>query len=507
MIRFQNFEKLQNEYLKNVYVPTSQSLSAIDQSESTTNAINDVASMSSAIDNAAINVHTDYPTRMFSPISINTSSDKSVENTSQEKTFHVKGDPLKKFLTSKTSRVQQGNDKIHDPTFNTLNTLNQDLIANSVMEIDVNSLMASGILTYNAWDYVEKGLLELDNYFCDDIAKLSAVDTLSQAKLIFDNVQSDSQSLRYFHRKLNFLYDYGIIPRSTCSDKLEFILRTNLTKLLKLKGYWNGGSRKSGRSQKDMISERLEISKNALKIVNSILYNLQFYALSNFVFLYHDTLVMYHKQGKEQTEERQHIISLIEKGLAVKDDYRLKIHDLRHLIKQIKNYSEKMEHANGFTYRKALNPYMNEWVNYYNEQKMNFVGSDMHNLISEVTQQRKYIQSEVTLLEERKSTLKILQDDINRRKRKIKEYEGETNISDMIMNEHKKIRITEDEIDQMNRNINQPQLKLIHLEVRLLNELAQERKSLLQGLNVPNHNIAKSLMAWLDPQSTQVTRI
>ena len=70
MIRFQNFEKLQNEYLKNVYVPTSQSLSAIDQSESTTNAINDVASMSSAIDNAAINVHTDYPTRMFSPISI-----------------------------------------------------------------------------------------------------------------------------------------------------------------------------------------------------------------------------------------------------------------------------------------------------------------------------------------------------------------------------------------------------------------------------------------------------
>ena len=148
---------------------------------------------------------------------------------------------------------------------------------------------------------------------------------------------------------LNPLFNYGDIPRTKCTRQYESMLYKDISKLQNLKSLVEkGGSRQSGRTQKDIMFEIVENSKHALAIWSKLQYNTKLYILSHYVFVYHDTLKIYGKQIHQAMKEKENILAFVYNGLE--NEIRLTSCEITQLAGLIKHYSNKMEHISGFEY-------------------------------------------------------------------------------------------------------------------------------------------------------------
>ena len=225
-------------------------------------------------------------------------------------------DPLKKYLNKArpaivVSSYQEPKDNVSG-IHKLLDSLIQPM---SALEISEDKLK------FKAQDFIEEGLLNFDINAKYNVQEVSPI---KEATSIFNKIQSKGQGLQYFvgkHSLLRTNTDYYHIDRKFVSLQSE-----ELDKLLALKHLVEkGGSRKSGRTQKEIMNEKESRAKEAMKIYSRLLNRVRYFSLSNYVFLYHDTMAeyvksYYHVMEKASTtslqQEKKKLLEMIERGLT-----------------------------------------------------------------------------------------------------------------------------------------------------------------------------------------------
>lgn len=298
------------------------------------------------------------------------------------------------------------------------------------------------------------------------------------------------------------------MPQTKCTKHFESALQRDLSdwKILKLLSE-KGGSRKSGRTQKEIILECVANSKHALSLWRKMHYNAQFYILCNLVFAYHDALDINPKQTNMATKEQQELYRLIIKGID--EERPFTACEMKELNILIKAYSNKIEHATGFAHNFMLKPELNDWVNYDSLGQQLNTHTRGINLVQELKSHR-----------QRTKLLKPSHDDyeqrINEYRQKIERiHEYIKNIEEedenyVIMREHQNIREYEKEIDVLRHNLHEHKLTLMNIEIKLFKStLAPIFGSLIENEQDKNEHDDHSpifIPPWLYNLDLKVTR-
>ena len=426
-------------------------------------------------------------------------------------------DPLKRFKISATRKTQPLSEKQYDENSNGEISSRIDAMSQRWLEKEpkFDAIESSDTLNYKGPDNIKEGLLLLNSkkISSNDIAYEKEL--IRKAKLVLRSIKLQSSTmdsyntnkfesviLPYFNKN-TFLFNFVETSNFKYTDVFKDFMRKDYSQLMDLKQrVGRGGSKQSRRNQKAIMAETLEDSQNVLDIYDRMLYNLDFYNLSNYIFLYQDTLALYKKQSVALEKDKENLITLIKAGFATKNSYKPAI-DFEYLAEKIQDYSNKVEHASGFRYHWSSKPELNEWINQSDTSKILDDGDGINKLVKKVLICRKDLKlEELSELEEERK-VKNLQEGIARRKNKAQFLEKQKVASETILKIYEEIQIQEAEIRQMKQNRNRLKHELFCLEM----ELFKESIVSISEYQTDNKNdFPVTLMQWLSVDLTQVTR-
>ena len=431
-------------------------------------------------------------------------------------------DPLKRFKISATRKTQHLSEKQYDENstegiFSRINAMSQQWLEN---EPKFDALQSSDTLNYKGPDIIKEGLSLLNSkkISANDIANEKQL--IEKAKLVLRTIELPSSTLDSYQtnkfefdsklkailpqfNKNTFLFNFVDTSNFKYTDTFKDFMHRDYSKLIDLKQrVGRGGSKKSRRNQKEIMTDTLEDSQNTLDIYDRMLYNLDFYILSNYIFLYQDTLALYKKKSVVLEKDKEYLITLIKAGFATKNPNKPAI-DYEHLAEKIQDYSNKVEHASGFCYHLSLKPELNEWINQSDTSKILAAGDGIKKLVKKVLMCRKDLKVEEFSESEEEKKVKILQEGIDRRKHRAEFLEKQNVASETIGKIYEQILLQEAEISQMSQNRNRLKHELFCLEM----ELFKESIAYISQYPTDNkHDLPLTLMQWLNIDLTQVTR-
>ena len=422
---------------------------------------------------------------------------------------HHMSDPLKMFKR-KTRRTYLAKEKRSETHQKTEGLKIQGLIE-PVYEFDEDFLENSQCLSYNTRDYIEESLLELTNIESQHSNIQCDREILKQAKLIFEQIDSKSLKACDIADKSKALFKSGDIPRTKCTQHFESILHNDISKLQNLKSLAEkGGSRRSGRTQKDIMFERIRNSKLALALWSKLQFNAKLYTLSHYVFAYHDTLKIYRKQIRQAMKEKEDILEFVTNRL--KNEKPLTGCEITQLTGLIKCYSNRMEHISGFKYRFMLTPELNEWIYDGTIQKQLNLEHDTTELVKEIKSYRQKIESSKSLNDDYELKINEYNDRIERTEEYIKKLESSKNADHVILREHQSLRHYEKEIEALRHSIDGPRHQMMDMEMQLFKATLASIKDLVNkdqesDDNRNIHNMSTCITPWAYSLAEQVTRL
>ena len=426
-------------------------------------------------------------------------------------------DPLKRFKISATRKTQHLSEKHYDENstegiFSRINAMSQKWLEN---EPKFDALQSSDTLNYKGPDIIKEGLSLLNSkkISANDIANEKQL--IEKAKLVLRTIELPSSTLDSYQtnkfesailpqfNKNTFLFNFVDTSNFKYTDTFKDFMRRDYSNLIDLKQrVGRGGSKKSRRNQKEIMTDTLEDSQNTLDIYDRMLYNLDFYILSNYIFLYQDTLALYKKKSVVLEKDKEYLITLIKAGFATTNPNKPAIY-YEHLAEKIQDYSNKVEHASGFCYHLSLKPELNEWINQSDTSKILAAGDGINKLVKKVLMCRKDLKVEEFSESEEEKKVKILQEGIDRRKHRAEFLEKQNVASETIGKIYEQILLQEAEISQMSQNRNRLKHELFCLEM----ELFKESIAYISQYPTDNkHDLPLTLMQWLNIDLTQVTR-
>ena len=430
---------------------------------------------------------------------------------------HHTEDPLKRFKLSASRKTQHLSEKRYDENStegisSRINAMSQQWLEN---EPKFDALQSSDTLNYKGPDIIKEGLLLLNSkkISSNDIANEKQL--IEKAKLVLRTIELPSSTLDSYQtnkfesailpqfNKNTFLFNFVDTSNFKYPDTFKDFMHRDYSKLIDLKQrVGRGGSKKSRRNQKEIMTDTLEDSQNTLDIYDRMLYNLDFYILSNYIFLYQDTLALYKKKSVVLENDKENLITLIKAGFATKNPNKPAI-DYEHLAEKIQDYSNKVEHASGFCYHLSLKPELNEWINQSDASKILAAGDGIDKLVKKVLMCRKDLKQKELSESEEERKVKNLQERIDRRKHNAEYLEKQKVASETIGKIYEQILLQEAEISQMSQNRNRLKHELFCLEM----ELFKESIAYISQYPTDNkHDLPLTLMQWLNIDLTQVTR-
>ena len=417
---------------------------------------------------------------------------------------HHKSDPLKQYKTKSRQRHS-----VEEIPLEIVKKIENDNVKPH-REFDQEFLENSGILYYNARDYIEESLIELTKVGNDfQSNEKNDREVLRKAKRIFKFAEQKTLDSRGIHQNFQSLFNSNYIPQTKCTPYFEAMVHKDFLQLQNLQLLAEkGGSRLSGRKQNDIIFEKVENSKHVLALWRKLLYNTKLYILSHIVFVYHDTLRKYQKQSDVDIKEKDEIFKIVIKGLL--NNKPLIVSEIKELVKLIKNYSKKMEHT-GITSQFTMSPDLNDWINDANLPAKLPENDYLTEQVQRLKSQRQKIQSIKSIHDDYDSKIKEYSNKIERIEKYIQNLDSERE-NYIVMREHQNIREYQKEIEILRHEIDQPKLKLMDIEVNLFKyKLALFQNSV--GKNQGGVNGEKmeksriSMSPWLYDIAEQVTRL
>ena len=417
---------------------------------------------------------------------------------------HHKSDPLKQYKTKSRQRHS-----VEEIPLEIAKKIENDNVKPH-REFDQEFLENSGILYYNARDYIEESLIELTKVGNDfQSNEKNDREVLRKAKRIFKFAEQKTLDSRGIHQNFQSLFNSNYIPQTKCTPYFEAMVHKDFLQLQNLQLLAEkGGSRLSGRKQNDIIFEKVENSKHVLALWRKLLYNTKLYILSHIVFVYHDTLRKYQKQSDVDIKEKDEIFKIVIKGLL--NNKPLIVSEIKELVKLIKNYSKKMEHT-GITSQFTMSPDLNDWINDANLPAKLPENDYLTEQVQRLKSQRQKIQSIKSIHDDYDSKIKEYSNKIERIEKYIQNLDSERE-NYIVMREHQNIREYQKEIEILRHEIDQPKLKLMDIEVNLFKyklALFQNSVGKNQG-GVNGEKIEKSRISmspWLYDIAEQVTRL
>ena len=413
--------------------------------------------------------------------------DKVATQANQAKVNHHKKDPLKEKLRNlklkKTSSISSVKDsKVErDPKHA------KQCIQNSIQplrEFDNDITKNKKYLNYNERDYIEENLMQLTKFEDEDSSVKSDNGTLKGARAFFKSNNAENLEPQDILDRFQNVVKYSYIPETKCTKHFDSVLDKDLTdfKILK-KLCEKGGSRKSGRSQKDMIFESVANLKHAISLWRKLHYNTQLYLSSHLVFAYHDALKM--SQENIQIAEKEEIFRMVTKGID--NETPLKAEEIKELIRLIKTYSNKIEHSSGFEHRLMLKPDLNDWIHNSSFKSQLTTKDDVLKLVKKLASQRLNIQSLKTLHVEYEQKISEYTEKIKRIGEYIKNIENHQE-SHIVMREHQNIRQYEKEIEVLRYELDGPNLKLMEIDIQLFKSTLAPFIDILETKQKPDQN-------------------
>ena len=395
----------------------------------------------------------------------------TLDKVSTEAKVHHKKDPLKEKLNNLKLKKTSSMSSIKDSKVETDPKHTKNCFQNSIQpvrEFDYDITKNEKYLNYNARDFIEENLMQLTKSENEDSNVKSDHETLKEARVFFKSNNAENLEPQDILDRFQNVVKYRYIPLTKCTKHFEAALHKDLSDFKILKTLCEkGGSRKSGRSQKDMICELIANLKHALSLWRKLHYNTQLYLSSHLVFAYHDALKTYPKESN-QTTEQDEILRIVIKGID--NENPLETDEMKELVRLIKTYSNKIEHSSGFEHRLMLKPDLNDWIHSSSLKQQLTTNDDVLKLVEKLTSQRLNIQSLKTLHAEYEQRIGDYTEKINKIAAYIKNIVNEQE-SHIAMREHQNIRQYEKEIEALRYELDEPNLTLMEIDIQLFNSI------------------------------------
>ena len=385
----------------------------------------------------------------------------------EAKVDHHKKDPLREKLKNLKLKKTSSMSSIKDSNVERDPKTLKNCIQNSIQplrELDNYITKNEKYLNYNARDFIEENLMQLTKYENEDSDVKSNHERLKEASVFFKTNNAENLEPQDILNRFQNVLKYSYIPLTKCTKHFESSLHKDLSDFKILQTLCEkGGSRKSGRSQKDMIRELFVNFKHALLLWRKLHYNTQLYLSSHLVFAYHDALKKYPRESN-QTTEQDEILEIVTKGID--NEKPLESDEMKELIRLIKSYSNKIEHLSGFEHRLMLKPELNDWIHIASLKEQLTTKDDVLELVEKLTSQRLNIQSLKTLHAEYEQKISEYTEKINKIAAYIKNIANELE-SHIAMREHRNIRQYEKEIEALQYELDGPNLTLMEIDIQL----------------------------------------
>ena len=410
--------------------------------------------------------------------------DKVAMEANQAKVDHYKKDPLKEKLRNlklkKTSSISSINvSNVEKDPKHAKNSIQP------LREFESDITKNEKYMNYNARDYIEENLMQLTKSKNEDLNAKSDHETLKEARLFFKSINAENMEPQDILDRFQNVVKYSCIPLTKCTKHFESALQKDLSdfKILKMLCE-KGGSRKSGRSQKDMICELVANLKHALSLWRKLHYNTHLYLTSHLVFAYHDALKAYPKEINQGTEQEE-ILEIVIKGID--NETPLETDEMKELIRLIKTYSNKIEHSSGFEHRLMLKPDLNDWIHSSSLKQQLTTKDDVSKLVEKLTSQRLNIQSLKSLHAEYEQRISEYTEKIKNIAAYIKNIVNEQE-SHIAMREHQNIRQYEKEIEALRYELDGPNLTLMEIDIQLFKSTLAPFIDIIETKQKPDQN-------------------